>query len=392
MRICIINPFYDDVPTTDLEVTGRYRRIEALAPALARRKHEVAVVQAFHRDHTEQRNDVEFRYTRVPQRSAARLKGGIFGVDLLARGNITRLVEAAADFVPDAVHMSGVTLLQPLAEIAEWCAKTGRPLTLSYHGGRPRRTPWLLPIQRRLLERCHGVFFTTPAHARAWTAAGLLRPEQVFPCMEVSSTFAPANREAARRRTGMGGHPVFAWNARFTRRKDPVTAIRGFAAIRKRWPAAKLHMIYVSNEWEGEVRRAIAEHGLQDAVELRGRIAPGAVEDFMNSADFLIQTSLYEVNSFAVLEAMACGVIPVLTDIPPFRAMTDGGRLGALFPVGDHARLAEGALAIDPANIEGLSRKVREFFEQALSYDAMARLYEAAFARAHRAEYSVAAD
>ena len=379
MRICIINPFYDDVPKTVLEVTGRYRHVEALAPALARRGHEVAVVQAFYEERLERRNGVEFHYARVPQRSVARLKGGVLGMDLLTPGNVRALVEAAAEVRPDVVHMNGVTLLQPLAEIAEWCARTGRPLTATFHGGKPLRTPWLLALQRRVLKRCHGVFFTTAAHAEAWTSSGLLRPEQVIPCMEVSSTFAPADRAAARARTGMSGHPVFAWNARLNRRKDPVTAIRGFDLIRRRWPDARLYMIYVSSEWDALVKQTIAELGLKDAIEMRGFIPTSAVEDFLNSADFLIQTSRYEVASFAVLEAMACGAVPVLTDIPPFHAMTDGGRIGVLFPVEDYRLMAQRTLDIDLANIPALSQTVREFFERSLSYEAMAAIYEGAF-------------
>ena len=381
MRICIINPFYDDVPETVLEVTGRYRHVEALSAALARRGHDVAVVQAFYEERLERRNGVEFHYARVPQRSVARLRGGLLGADLVMRGNVRPLIEAAADVRPDVVHMNGVTLLQPLAELADWCARADRPLTATFHGGKPLRTPWLKKLQRRVLKRCDGVFFTTAAHAEAWTSSGLLRPDQVIPCMEVSSTFAPGDRAAARARTGMTGHPVFAWNARLNKRKDPVTALKGFDLIRRRWPDAKLHMIYVSNEWEALVRQTIAELKLGDSIEMRGLIPTGAVEDFLNSADFLIQTSRYEVASFAVLEAMACGAIPVLTDIPPFHAMTDGGRIGVLFPVEDYQLMAQRTLEIDLADIPALSRTVRQFFEQSLSYDAMAAIYEGGFKR-----------
>jgi glycosyltransferase involved in cell wall biosynthesis len=148
-------------------------------------------------------------------------------------------------------------------------------------------------------------------------------------------------------------------------------------------------MIYYTSEMQTQIIEAIAaDPNLGDAVEMRGTIAPAAVEDFLNSADFLIQTSLREVAGYSVLEAMSCGVIPVVTDIPSFRAMTDGGRTGVLFPVGDHRLLAERTL--DLANVEDLSRKVRAFFEQTLSYDAIARIYESAFAQ--RAAYSAATD
>jgi glycosyltransferase involved in cell wall biosynthesis len=384
MRICLVNPFYDKVAASALEVTGRYRHVEALAAALARRKHEVVVAQAFHCETIEHRNGVEFRYAKAPYRSVARLSGGKLGIDLLAGGNLAALLNAVADARPDAVHMNGLTLIQPLSRLSAWCAKVGRPLTITYHGGRPRLEPWLVRAQRKMLDACAGVFFTTRSHAQAWLSAGLLREEQVVPCMEVSSTFAPSAREHARSRTGMWGNPVFAWNARLHPIKDPMTGLRGFSRIRQSWPDARLYMIYYTSEMKAQVLEAIAsDPNLDGAVELRGTIPPTAVEDFLNSADFLIQCSLQEVAGYSVLEAISCGVIPVVTDIPSFRAMTDGGRLGVLFPARDDRLLAERTLALAPGEIASRAGKLREFFEQSLSYDSIARIYEGALSGAH---------
>ena len=380
MRICIVNPFYDSVASSSLEVTGRYRHVESLASALARRGHDVVVVQAFHGTRIEHRNQAEFRYIRTPHRSVASLYGGFLGLELLTNGSVEPLVQAVKDVRPDAVHMNGLTLLHPLSGIGEWCRKSGRPFTASYHGGKPRPSPWLQPVQGRILARCTKVFFTTPVHAREWLTTGLLREHQIVACMEVSSNFMPADRSESRARTGMRGHPVLAWNARLHPIKDPLTALKGFSLIRKGWPNARLYMIHYTNEMQAEIRHMIAsDPALADGVEMRGLIPPAAVEGFLNSSDFLIQTSIQEVAGYSVLEAMSCGVIPIITDIPSFRAMTDEGRSGFLFPIGDHQRMAEQALAIDLGEIERLSRKVREFFVERLSYDAIARTYENAF-------------
>jgi glycosyltransferase involved in cell wall biosynthesis len=275
--------------------------------------------------------------------------------------------------------MFGVTLLQPLREIGRWCSRTGRPLAVSYHGGAPRREPWLRGVERRALQRCRAAFFTSTAQARPWLAGRLLREEQVVPCMEVSSSFSPADRQAARARTNMHGNPVFVWNARLHPIKDPLTALKGFALIRLRWPDARLYMIYLTSEMQAGVVSAIAaDPALKDSVEMRGTIPPNAVEDFLNSADFLVQSSVREFSSYSVLEAMSCGVIPVVTDIPAFRAMTDDGSCGILFPVGDYKSLAERTLACDLRNVPALSQKVRDRFVNVLSYDAIARTYEAA--------------
>lgn len=377
MRLCIVNPFYDTVPETPLEVTGRYRHVEALAVALSRRHHEVLVVQALNEDRSEQRDGVQFRSVRVPHRSAARLGGGRLGLDLLARENLKGILTALDEFAPDAVHMNGVTLLQPLASISSWCSRNNRPLTVSHHGGSPGRAPWLRSAHRRALSRCRAVFFTTESHAVPWMAAGVLRRDQVVTCMEVSSTFAPADRKSARTRTGMHGAPVFVWNGRLHKGKDPLTALRGFSLIRSGWPNARLYMIYLTAEMISEVRQTIEEDkNLSGAVELLGRLPPSAVEDFLNSADFIVQSSLSEVAGYSVAEAMACGVIPVLTDIPSFRAMTGNGRYGMLFPTGNHQAMAECVLGLDLDRLTALSSDVHAHFVRALSYDTIAEVYD----------------
>jgi glycosyltransferase involved in cell wall biosynthesis len=145
------------------------------------------------------------------------------------------------------------------------------------------------------------------------------------------------------------------------------------------WRDARLYMIYLSNEMEPEIRRLIAsDPALCSAVEMRGRIPHEAVADFLNSADFLLQPSLSEIGCYSVLEAMSCGVIPVVTNIPVFHAMTGEGHHGIVFPVGDHRAMAQRVLQFDLADLETWARDIRNFFERFLSYDAIARIYEAA--------------
>ena len=377
MRICIVNPFFDDVPATAVQITGRYRHVEALAAALARRGHQVGVIQASHENKSEERNSVNFLYVRAPYRSADRLSGGPIGLGLLFRGNLKHVTESIDAFDPDAVHMNGVTLLQPLAAIGDWCQKRGRPLTVSYHGGAPRRAPWLQRAQRRILQRCRAVLFPSAAHAEVWISSGLLREQQVIECMEVSSEFTPCDRASARARTGLIGSPVFVWNASLSRRKDPLTALKGFSLIRASWPDARLYMIYLSDEMLHDVEATIASSlSLRESVQLLGFIPPSAVQDFFNSADFLIQTSLSEIGSYSVLEAMSCGVIPIITDIPLFRRVTNNGQLGVLVPVGDYRLVAERVLQINRSSIERLSDDILSFFTRSLSYEAIAKTYE----------------
>jgi glycosyltransferase involved in cell wall biosynthesis len=68
---------------------------------------------------------------------------------------------------------------------------------------------------------------------------------------------------------------------------------------------------------------------------------------------------------------MACGCIPVVTDIPSYQKMTDNGRLGFLYPPGSSDGLLKvlKRLTADDA----LRQEVRRYFEEKLSFQTIAR-------------------
>jgi glycosyltransferase involved in cell wall biosynthesis len=107
--------------------------------------------------------------------------------------------------------------------------------------------------------------------------------------------------------------------------------------------------------------------------ELRGRAPLEQMEAVYSSADFLLQASTREWSGLAVIEAMSCGCVPIVSDIPSFRRITEDGRFGRLFSVGDAGALANAALSIAPDERAGLSAAVREHFDRELSFPALAR-------------------
>jgi glycosyltransferase involved in cell wall biosynthesis len=75
----------------------------------------------------------------------------------------------------------------------------------------------------------------------------------------------------------------------------------------------------------------------------------------------------------ALIEALAFGVTPVVTDIPSFRAITSNGRLGALFSPGDPAAFARAVVRLGAVDLGGQRREVRAHFERNLSWPAIGR-------------------
>jgi glycosyltransferase involved in cell wall biosynthesis len=63
--------------------------------------------------------------------------------------------------------------------------------------------------------------------------------------------------------------------------------------------------------------------------------------DYLRSADIYVSTSLSDGTSVSLLEAMACGVFPIVTDIPGNRPWIAHGKNGFLFEKGDYDKLSE---------------------------------------------------
>lgn len=137
--------------------------------------------------------------------------------------------------------------------------------------------------------------------------------------------------------------PVFVAAGRMTPVKDFPTLIEAFALARSKRPARLVLL------GEGQLRPALQDRvrslNLGDAVQL-----PGAVADpvpYFARAAAVVSSSRYEGFGNVLVEAMACGTPVVSTDCPGGpREILDGGRYGALVPVGDVGALAQAMLAV----------------------------------------------
>jgi glycosyltransferase involved in cell wall biosynthesis len=247
------------------------------------------------------------------------------------------------------------------------------PTVLHYHGGKPAEPPLSRAAQRWCFRRANAFLFTTRDHGQPFVAVGSIDSRRIVELPETSSIFSIRPREDARRKTGMNGDPVFVWTGRLDPIKDPITALRGFERILDTWPSAELYLHYLTDSLLPDLRDFIsARPAMERRVHFRGRAASHEMEDIYNSADFFLQASRREVCGGAVLEAMACGVIPVIADIPSFRALTDTGAYGVLFPPGDDLALADRTIAVPLADVPRLSREIRDHFERKLSFPALA--------------------
>ncbi len=389
MRLCYAVLHYDPAhrdPSSYLDLVPLHREIPR---EMAKRGHRVEVVHLFPTEADFEEEGVRYRFV-APSGVARKLStevGRLLGRDPIVYLPALRAIREISRSRPDLIHFHSVNLHWNLLLLFRLLGPGAPPVVLHYHGGYPAVNPLARAAQRANFGRSARQLFSTPAHARPFMEAGILDgPRTVVELMETSSAFSPISKAEARRQTGMEGDPVFLWAGRLHPIKDPLTAVRGFERILQQWPGARLYLHYLTAEMLPEIQAYTAAlPALAGRTHFRGRAPYAAMEAIYNSADFLLQASHREFSGCAVLEAMACGAIPLVTDIPSFRAMTDGGRYGLLFPVGDFEALARSALALDRSRLPAYSAEVRSHFERRLSFQAMAGRLEEVYRTVLRA-------
>jgi glycosyltransferase involved in cell wall biosynthesis len=114
-------------------------------------------------------------------------------------------------------------------------------------------------------------------------------------------------------------------------------------------------------------------------VHLLGRVSHGEIEQLMRAADIFVSGSHREGSGYSLIEALACGLPPAVTDIPSFRSLTGHGAVGALWPTGDAAALCDALLAIAAQPDAARRAAARRHFEYELSFEAVGRKLAVAY-------------
>lgn len=347
------------------EVFQQWPSLPNVAEAVRGAGLRVSVIQLAARAASVERGGVDYRF--------ASIDGADRPVD---RGRLVARVLESLD--ADVIHVNGLGFGE------ETFALAGRmpwvPIVLQDHANRPPRW-WRRPLWRRWYGVASGVAFTAPEQARPFLDAGLFGTStRLFAIPESSSHFMPGSRAQARSDTGLYGDPCVLWVGHLNPNKDPLTMLEGVAQAVPRLPGLQLWCAFGSSPLMDDVRRRIdGDARLAGRVHLLGRVDHPRVESLMRAADVYVSASHVESSGYALLEAMACGVTPVVTDIPSFRAFTAGGAMGRLWPRGDAGGLAR---ALVDAVEQGSPReRVRAHFEASLSFGTVGRLWSDAYAQ-----------
>ena len=320
---------------------------EALLEAGADR---VIVVQRFHRRAIVTRHGVEYRFGRVRQALQA-------DIDVVEIAHVHGLG------FPGRTRLLRAMLGAPV------------PIVVQDHASGPPRFAASRAVRRWGFRPVDAFLFTSARLADPWRAANIIRRHHhVYEVLEASTTLRPMARAAARERSGITGSPALLWVGRLDTNKDPLTVLAGFERIIGPHPDASLTMVFGSDELLPDVRARLSNRpSLAGRVRLVGHVPHDELPAYYSAAEIFVLGSHHEGSGYALIEACACGAIPVVTRIPAFCVITGDGSRGALWSPGDDVSLTQTLLEMAGRDLGALRADLAVHFAKELSWTAVGR-------------------
>jgi glycosyltransferase involved in cell wall biosynthesis len=371
LAVSIASCCFDPADRDPEALLSRYHALTGWAEALVAAGAEpVNVVQQFSRDAVVTDGSVQYHFVEeaAPPRPPAWFWGG-------------RMTNRVRRLAPNVVHVDG--LVFPMVVRALRMKLPSRTaIVVQDHGGFHAHSPAFRTWRGRRFYRwglgaADGFLFTVRDQAAPWLRAGVIAGQDaVYEVLESSTGI----RSLPIADDALPGRPAILWVGRLDPNKDPLTVLDGFERAAAVLPDAALTLVYGEDDLLPAVKARIARSPrLARRVHLRGRMERRALPALYAVADVFVLGSHHEVACFSLLEALSFGVTPVVTDIAPFRSITEGGRIGALFTPGDAAGLGRAIERLGREDFAVRRASVLAHFERDLSWAAVGRKAFAAY-------------
>lgn len=357
LRVAQMSFFNDPLGRAPEELLEAWPSLGDVAECATASNLKVSVIQASTHVQELARQDVGYHFLPFGDASpACRLSS-----------DLARLLD---ELQPEVVHVHGLGFPRDVVALSGLSPDV--PIILQDHADSVpslwRRSSW-----RRGFAASAGVAFCSSAQAKPFRSAGLLGSRtRVYEIPESTSRFTPGDREKARCELNVDGDPLVVWVGHLNANKDPLTVLEGVSRAARVLHGLRLYCCYGSAPLLEDVQRRIAADSvLQHRVQLMGPAPHAKIETLMQAADVFVLGSHREGSGYSLLEALACGVVPVVTDIPSFHTLTGAGAVGALWPVGDAGELSRALIRVTARLSPVTRRATRAHFDRELSFAAV---------------------
>jgi len=224
----------------------------------------------------------------------------------------------------------------------------GLPFTVTLRGVEPRvgATAIRSRLMRRALRRAAHVIAVAGSLAE-WARQAGVSPARISVVGNGVDTerFRPVDRGTARRELGLpASGPVLVTVGGLTERKGFHRVIDCLPRLRERHPGLQYLIVGGASgegDWRARLEEQVERLGLADCVHFLGVVEPERLKVPLSAADAFVLATRNEGWANVLLEAMACGLPVVTTDVGGNREVLSDAALGRVVAFDDGAALAE---------------------------------------------------
>jgi len=196
-----------------------------------------------------------------------------------------------------------------------------------------------------------------------------------------TAKFHRLDRRAARQGLGLPlDAPVLVSVGALVERKGFHRVLECLPALRRRFPGLRYLVVGGAGpegDWSARLRKSVSDLGLEDCVVFLGALAPEELNVPLSAADLFVLATRNEGWANVFLEAMACGLPVVTTDVGGNAEVVANANLGMLVPFGDPDRLAQ---AIADALVRDWDRDAIVAYAESNSWERCVRTLAGEFA------------
>jgi len=242
---------------------------------------------------------------------------------------------------PDVLHGHYVTTY------GFYAAKSGyRPLLITPWGSdiliSPKESMLLRRVAKFVLGRADLVTADSIALKNGLIALGCAEEKIVyFPWgVELDRFFPISDKRGMRKLLGLPDGLIIICNRWLRPVYGVEFLVRAIPAVVEAIPSATV-LIVGDGELRPRIEALINELGLGRWVKLVGSLRHELIPQYLQAADVYVTPSLSDSTSVALLEAMACGLAPVVTDVEANLEWVTDGVNGLVVPRADEKALSE---------------------------------------------------
>jgi len=222
---------------------------------------------------------------------------------------------------------------------------------------------------KHYLKNVDGIMFSARGMEKPWLEANIFEREQCHYVMEASCEWRMDESKLIRSKQT----PALLWVGNLDENKNPLCVLHALAQFKKLQNTFRLTMIYRGGSLESKVEAFIYDHDLQENGLLVGEVERDTLPDYFHSHDYFVGASYKEGSGYSLIEAMSCGLIPILTEIPAYLELTKNEDIGYHFPVNNDLTLLHILSELKPGPVSlDAKKEIVDFFEKHFSYDALA--------------------